>query len=234
MTPLKPRRRPATRWRAAVGVVLVLTAQSLTMTLGSAVASEAGVVKKSSTCKRPAHGFVPSQAQIPAIGRTVRVIQVQRTSSGAIGAGPVTEQGKWLMSMDPKTRPGSHHGSVILAGHTWPDGSALGNAMLRNLQPGDQIVLTGDNGQRACYQIAKRQSYPVNQVPSKKAFRSNGPEQVVIVSCSGKRLGPGNWTRRTLWYGDPVKDAPPPPPPAPTPPSSPPSNGGLLGLLGAL
>ncbi|WP_183407265.1 class F sortase [Nocardioides marmorisolisilvae] len=165
-------------------------------------------------CKRPSHSFVPARAEIPAIGRTVKVIQVERESSGQIGAGPVTEAGKWLMSMDPKTKPGGRQGSILLSGHTWPDGSALGNAMLDNLWAGNGIVLYTGNT-RACYRINKRESYPVDDVP-RRIFRTTGYEEVVIVACSGKRLGPGNWTRRTLWYATPWV------PEAPTPPSTPP------------
>jgi hypothetical protein len=181
-------------------------------------------------CNRPTRGFVPARAEIPAIGRTVKVIQVERKSNGQIGAGPTTTEGKWLMAMDPKTKPGSHQGSVLLSGHTWPDGSALGNAMLDHLWAGNGIVLyTGYT--RACYRIGKRESYPADEVPG-WAFRTNGYEQVVIVACSGKRLGPGNWTRRTLWYATPwVPESPPKPSnPPPAEPSDPPCL--LCGLLG--
>ncbi|MCW2857787.1 MAG: hypothetical protein JWR52_3402 [Marmoricola sp.] len=227
-------RRPAAPVRRALAcLTVVVVAQAFMVSSGSATTREAGSAP-TTACKRPAHGFVPSRARIPSIGRTVKVTQVKRTSSGAIGAVPATNANKWVMSMDPKTRPASRHGSVLLAGHTWPDGSALGNAMLANLEPGDQIVLLGANGKQACYQITERESYPVKHVPAKKAFRSNGPERVVIVACSGTRLGPGNWSERTIWYGSPVTPKAPPPPPPP-PPSTPPPSGGLLGgLLGGL
>ncbi|MFL6172014.1 MAG: class F sortase [Marmoricola sp.] len=180
-------------------------------------------------CNRPSQGFVPARAEIPAIGRTVKVIQVDREPSGQIGAGPVTEEGKWLMSMDPRTEPGSHQGSVLLSGHTWPDDSALGNAMLDNLWAGNGIVLSTGNT-RACYRINKRESYPVDDVP-RRIFRTNGYEEVVIVACSGKRLGPGNWTRRTIWYATPwvPEGSSSPSNPTPKPPPPPPCL--LCGLL---
>lgn len=216
--------------------------QSLVLGVGPAGASgstERAASTSSTTvpCKRPRHGFVPTRARIPAIGRSVRVVEVGRTSSGAVGAVPTTDANKWVMSMDPQTLPASRRGSVLLAGHTWPDGSALGNAMLKNLHRGDRIVLAGKNHKVACYRVSERKSYPVNDVPSRSAFRSSGNERVVIVACSGKRLSPGHWSRRTLWYAVPVK---PQAKPAPSsggtqpPPSSTPSGGGLLGILGIL
>jgi hypothetical protein len=124
---------------------------------------------------------------------------------------------------------------VLLSGHTWPDGSALGNAMLNNLRAGDRVVLTGKKGQKACYRIGRRTSYPYNKVPSETAFRNSGPEQLVIVTCSGTRTSPGHWTHRTLWYAVPDFPAPPKPPPSsnPNPPDDDPPSG-LGGLLGGL
>ena len=217
--------QPRRAFIALLALVLAYTMLATTSPAESATSSH-----PAQRCKRPAHGFVPTKAGIPAIGRTVKVIQVKRTSSGAIGAGPVSQSGKWLMAMDPKRHPGGHRGTVILSGHTWPDGSALGNAMLEHLWTGNGIILAGAHD-TACYRINRRKSYPANQVPSKYIFRPEGPEQVVIVACSGKRLGPGNWTRRTVWFATPWI---PKPPPKPTPPSSPPppNNCLLCGLLG--
>jgi len=182
-------------------------------------------------CPLPGRDFLPTKAQLPSLERTVKVIQVKREPDGQIGAGPKTESGKWLMAMDPKTRPGSRQGSVLLSGHTWPDGSALGNAMLDKLWTGNGIVLRNDQGAMACYRVNRRKTYPRDEVPS-SAFRSYGDEQVVIVACSGKRLGPGNWTHRTLWFATPWTPAPTSPPPSSPPPDDdPPSNCLLCGIL---
>src|SRR5689334_11888408 len=132
--------------RAFIAVLVLVLAHYFLVSGGSPGDAASGAGHPAWRCKRPAHGFIPSKAQIPAIGRTVKVIQVKRKPNGQIGAGPTTEAGKWLMSMDPKTHPGGHKGSVLLAGHTWPDGSALGNAMLEDLWTGNGIVLLDDNG----------------------------------------------------------------------------------------
>lgn len=184
-------------------------------------------------CALPGRDFLPTKAQLPSLERTVKVIQVQREPDGQIGSGPKTEAGKWLMAMDPKTRPGSRRGSVLLSGHTWPDGSALGNAMLKKLWTGNGIVLHNDQGAKACYRVNRRKTYPRDEVPS-TAFRTYGDEQVVIVACSGKRLGPGNWTHRTLWFATPWTPAPPPEPTDPPDDDGGSSSGDCLlcGILG--
>ncbi|MCR1784665.1 class F sortase [Nocardioides carbamazepini] len=162
-------------------------------------------VRAAAACTTPAGPFSPATTTIPAIGRSVSVTRVRRTPSGAVGTPPVTQRGKWLMGLDPQIRPGEGKGTVIMAAHTWPDNSALGNALLRRLAVGDRLVLANGNGSAtACYQVTKRKKYGATRVPRKKAFRWWGPEQLVIVVCSGKRLGPGRWTHRTIWYATPV------------------------------
>lgn len=220
---------PSHARRAAVG--LLLAAMSLCLTVDAGSAAPPVATKESVPCERPGHGFKPTKARIPAVGKTVGVVVVQRTADNQVGAGPTTEAGKWLMAMDPQTRPGSGRGTVLLSAHTWPDGSALGNAMLAKLGSGDRITLVGKYGEQACYGIHKRVSYPKDDVPP-EAFSANGFERLVIVTCSGKRYGPGNWSHRTIWYAKVVVPQAPPPAPDDDAPSDDGSSSLLGGLLG--
>lgn len=223
--------------RLAVGLLFVTMVQAPLGGVHTAAAIGPVVADGASPCQRPPRRFVPIKAALPALGRTVRVVQVPRTRGNAVGGGPVTERGKWLMAMDPHTRPGSRRGTVILSGHAWPDGTALGNAMVRDLRVGHRVRMLGKKGQRACYRIVERTSYPAGRVPRRKAFRPRGPAQLVIVTCSGRRTSPGHWTRRTIWYAVPYASEPPPPPPSSSQPPSDSgsgeddSSGGLLGIL---
>jgi hypothetical protein len=114
-------------------------------------------VRAAAACATPASAFSPATAEIAAVGRSVRIVPVRRTASGAVGTPPTTRRGKWLMGLDPQVRPGAGKGTVIMAAHTWPDGSALGNALLRRLAVGDRLVLAkGDGSATACYQITQR------------------------------------------------------------------------------
>lgn len=189
-------------------------AAALTVSLGAALvgavvpgadATPADRERAAAACSAPAGPFSPATTSIPAIGRSVSVVRVRRTPSGAVGTPPVTKRGKWLMGLDPQVRPGGGKGSVIMVAHTWPDDSALGNALLGSLAVGDRLQLANGSA-NACYQVTKRKKYGAAKVPRKKAFRWWGPEQLVIVVCSGKRLGPGRWTHRTIWYATPVVD----------------------------
>ena len=87
---------------------------------------------------------------------------------------------------------------MLLNAHTWPDGSALGNRLLRVLHRGDLVVARG-KGRHRCFRVHERVEVDPNR-PFERYFAKKGPNQLAIVVCSGQRLGPGNWSRRTIWF----------------------------------
>ncbi|HWI43561.1 MAG TPA: hypothetical protein VNS81_08055 [Nocardioides sp.] len=153
--------------------------------------------------RQSARPFVPRTITLPGVVRRARVLAVPRDARGVLGVPPVAT--KDVVGWDlGGVRPGDPHGHVLLDAHTWPDGSALGNALLRSLRRDGTILLRGVGGQRACYRVAKRVEVPVEAgYPGWE--RADGPPRVVIVVCSGRRLGPGHWTHRTLWFAEPVR-----------------------------
>ena len=62
-------------------------------------------------------------------------------------------------------------------------------------------------GSTGCYVVTSRRSYPRDHVPTSRLFRSDGPSRLVMIVCSGRRLGPGNWLRRTVWTAYPASTA---------------------------
>ncbi|GAB3862807.1 hypothetical protein GCM10028801_29080 [Nocardioides maradonensis] len=141
--------------------------------------------------------FVPTSIRV--VGRTQRVYPVPRTADGVMGVLSHTDKTDFATDQDG-VEAGARHGRVLLNTHTWPDGSAMGNRLLAHLHVGDRIVLRG-RGQVACYRVTSRE-----QVLASNGYpgwdRTTGRPQVVIVVCSGTRLGPGDWTHRTLWFAD--------------------------------
>jgi sortase (surface protein transpeptidase) len=117
---------------------------------------------------------------------------------------PLTSLGKTEMAFDLGSGidPGAAAGNALLNAHTWPDGSALGNKLLAGLQQGDQIVVHGLLGQ-ICYRVTDRVEVPADD-PGIRYFAKTGSPQIAIIVCSGQRLGPGVWTKRTIWYASPT------------------------------
>jgi hypothetical protein len=118
---------------------------------------------------------------------------------------PLNSLGKRSFGWDHRgPAPGSHRGNVRFNAHTYPDGSALGNRMLARLFIGQRIIVRNDSGKAICYKVTKRRTVRPRSYAARVAYYSTtGKPKLAIAVCSGKRLGPGNWTRRTIWYARP-------------------------------
>jgi hypothetical protein len=223
--PLAPRLQVA---GAAVAVVLVVAAavwllgRSGTPTAGAAGPSVTASVQPSRSptptptptpaaatttaavgCGPVAHPFRPRTIDVPGVARAVAVVTPPRLAGGVPGAPPLTTAGKRLFAWDREQgiSPGDPAGNVLLNAHTWPDGSALGNRLLAGLQTGDRIVVAGPK-ERLCYRVTERVEV-LATVGLSRYYDTDGPPQLAIVVCSGRRTGPGVWTHRTIWFASP-------------------------------
>ncbi len=154
--------------------------------------------------KRAPGAFDPTTVLLPGSRGAVTVIAPPRDANGVPGVPPLTSAGKSLFAWDREQgiRPGDPRGNVLLNAHTWPDGSALGNRLLSSLQEGEQILVQG-SGARLCYRVTERVEVP-GDVDMPRYFATDGEPQVAIVVCSGRRLGPGHWENRTIWFASPT------------------------------
>ncbi|MDZ5622326.1 class F sortase [Nocardioides bizhenqiangii] len=147
--------------------------------------------------------FTPHRIAIEGVVDRAEVVGVARDDRGVTGVLPISNKADVAWDLGG-IRPGSHRGNVLLNTHTWPDGSALGNALLDRLREGDRIVLRGSNGVRQCYEVTReievlaRAGYP-------PYYRTDGPHQVAIIVCSGTRSAAGEWSHRTIWFARPVR-----------------------------
>ena len=155
-----------------------------------------------SVCANPArHPFSPSRASVAHVGRNITVLALAETAGGFPGLPPLTSSGKQDFAWDRQApKPGSAYGNVRFNAHTYPDGSALGNRLLAHLKVGNRIVLYGE-GVALCYRVNRKVVTTPNRLGG--YYSTTGKPKLAIVVCSGKRLGPGNWTNRTIWYAKP-------------------------------
>lgn len=158
-------------------------------------------------CSTATSPFVPTSVTIPDLESEIPVLALRRDRRSTPGTPPTTRQGKSVMAfdLDSGIRPGDREGNALLNAHTWPDGSAIGNALLDGLQEGDRIVAGSEQGV-LCYEVTDRVETPADsREAAARYFARNGPPQLALVVCSGTRLGPGKWTHRTIWYASPVE-----------------------------
>jgi len=118
----------------------------------------------------------------------------------------VSSRGKRVFAWDaPGVRPGTPRGNVLMNAHTWPDGSALGNRLQRNLRTGAVIRVNNSSTAHTCYRVAQRMSVRADRAPLRRIYDSAGAPHLVIIVCSGTRLGPGRWSHRTVWFAEPIR-----------------------------
>ena len=156
------------------------------------------------TCSTTQARFIPTTVSFPGVARQVPVVALPRDADGIPGVPPISSAGKSEMAFDLGNgiRPGDGHGNALLNAHTWPDGSALGNKLLEGLHKGDRIDVVGPLG-KICYTVNDRVEVSAMD-RGLRYYAKGGEPQIAIVVCSGKRLGPGEWTKRTLWFASPV------------------------------
>lgn len=150
--------------------------------------------------------FTPTSVDIEHVGKALPVVALGRDWADVPGVPPVnaTHTVAWDAPGPP---PGAEDGLVRLNAHTWPNSAALGNEMLAGFHEGD--VLTLRNGDtKLCYRVTERVEVS-GYTTYEPFFELTGPARFAFIVCSGQRVGPGNWTKRTVWFGKPYRPVAP-------------------------
>lgn len=169
----------------------------------TAPASRPATASPAPSCGTVSRSFQPRTVTVPGVAREASIVTPPRDANGVPGVPPLSTAGRRVFAWDREqgVRPGDPVGNVLLNAHTWPDGSALGNRLLAGLQRGDRIVVHGVNT-RLCYRVTERVQVLASRGLT-RYYAKDGPPQLAIVVCSGRRLGPGVWEKRTVWFASP-------------------------------
>jgi hypothetical protein len=171
--------------------------------LADATSTSASTSAPPRTCATVERHFKPQTISVPGVTKRASVVTPPRDEAGVPGTPPLTTRGKSLFALDREQGilPGDPTGNVLINAHTWPDGTALGNRLLAGLHLGDRIVVRGADA-RLCYRVTERVEVLADaRMP--RYYDTAGPPQLAILVCSGRRLGPGNWEKRTIWFASP-------------------------------
>ncbi|RWZ59119.1 class F sortase [Halobacillus fulvus] len=127
-------------------------------------------------------GIIPSRISIPAIDVDASVEEVGILDNGEMGVPEDPMKAGWF---EPGTQPGNRGNSVI-AGHV---DSRTGPAVfyhLDQLKKGDEITVTGEDGEEKTYVVQKLESYPENQSPIEQIFGSTNEKRLNLITCTGE------------------------------------------------
>ncbi len=183
--------------------------------IGSATSSATVLPEPSPTETEPPKTVEPAMAN-PFVPERISVAQVGSRSVQALPRISVGDNGFSLpdpLDANPTdfawdregAKPGSSKGAVNLVAHTYPPGQvALGNQLFDELQVGDVITVQGSSDSLE-YKVTERLQVTVADYPQERVLSTDGQPILTVTICSGERLGPGNWSMRTVWIATPMK-----------------------------
>jgi Sortase domain len=126
---------------------------------------------------------VPDRLELPTLGirAAVRPVGVDRAGDLQIPT-EVADVGWYRFG----ARPGDPAGSTVLSGHV--DSAEQGRGAffrLRELRPGDPVVVHGSDGRTRAYRVVAREEWPKSEVPLNRLFARTGAARLTLVTCGG-------------------------------------------------
>jgi hypothetical protein len=185
-----------------LGAMLLLSPISLVNVPATGAVNSAAA----SCSKRNTQPFVPVAISVKEIGR-IQVKGLNAHPNGVPKTLPLTNAGKTKIAWDrPGFRPAAATGHVLMSAHVWPDGTSIGNQLNEQLKRGKIVKVLGAAGEVQCYRLSKR----VVKAPSRRLANKfygdiHSKHRLTILTCTGVRRGPGDWSLRSIWFAKPVK-----------------------------
>jgi Sortase domain len=126
---------------------------------------------------------VPARLELPSldVSSAVEPVGVDREGDLAIPE-DVADVGWYRYG----PRPGDPAGSTVLSGHV--DSAEQGKGAffrLRDLKPGDPVVVRASNGKTWRYRVVSREEWPKSEVPLDRIFARTGAARLTLVTCGG-------------------------------------------------
>ncbi|RWZ51295.1 class F sortase [Halobacillus fulvus] len=126
-------------------------------------------------------GVHPVRLEIPSIGVDAPIGEQGYTEDGGMAVpNSVTEVG-WF---EPGTKPGKRGNSVI-AGHVDGRNGPAVFFDLKELSPGDEIYVYGEDGSKLTFTVDRLESYPYNDSPIREIFGPTNNRSLNLITCTG-------------------------------------------------
>jgi len=148
------------------------------VTAGSGVPIQAGALPSAVATVRPA------QLKIGRLGLTARVDPVGiDAGTGDFAVPPSVDVVGWY-----RFGPGleTDQGSIVVAGHV--DSADQGKGAffkLRELAPGDPIIVTGSDGTVHNFSVVAREIFAKTAIPLERYFARDGAVRLTLITCGG-------------------------------------------------
>ncbi|PPA70127.1 class F sortase [Jeotgalibacillus proteolyticus] len=136
--------------------------------------------------------ITPAAISIPALNIEAPIIEMGILDDGAMEVPENVDEVGWFK---PGIKPGDV-GNAVLAGHVDSyDGPAI-FFELRSLEPGDEIIVTAEDGEALTFSVKALESYPTDGAPIKEIFGPSSSKGLNLITCTG------SFNRETGQYPD--------------------------------
>ena len=127
--------------------------------------------------------LTPSVLKIPSIGVSAQVEQVGTKADGSMATPGNFDDVGWY-SLGQK--PGAS-GNAVFAGHVNNGLTKAGVfAHLDQVHLGDYVTVADASGKTLVYKVTAIDLYPADEAPVTSVFNTEGPSQVVLITCDGE------------------------------------------------
>ncbi|WCO65740.1 class F sortase [Iamia majanohamensis] len=134
-----------------------------------------------STVAPSPEGSSPDRVAIPRIGVDAPVVDLGLEPDGALEVPTDWDATGWYTGGPV---PGAR-GPAVIAGHV---DSTSGPAVffdLRDLSPGDEIVVTGDDGSQQTFVVDRTERHPKDAFPTRAVYGLTSDPQLRLITCDG-------------------------------------------------
>jgi len=149
--------------------------------------------------------ITPETISIPSLGIDADIIQVGILEDGAMEVPENVDEVGWF---EPGVKPGQV-GNSVLAGHV---DSHEGPAIffeLRNIQVGDEIIVSGSDGEPLTFAVTSMETYPTDGAPISEIFGPSNGRNLNLITCTGPfNRETGQYPDRLVVYTELVEEEP--------------------------
>ncbi len=127
---------------------------------------------------------IPARLLVPAIGVNALVENLGLLPDGNM-ATPTQSPWDDVGWYNRGPRPGEK-GSAVIDGHLdRPGGDPAVFWSLRNLHPGDMVMVVDTRGETLRFQVTRVAAYPPNEAPLQEIFENTGGKYLNLITCAG-------------------------------------------------
>lgn len=143
---------------------------------------------------------MPARIRIPSIALDVAVEQVALTEQGSMDVPKDPMHAGWY-ALGP--RPGAA-GSAVVAGHVdWLDGATAAFADLRDVKPGDAVVVRDDAGAEVSFVVREIRTFDAAADARDVFVSADGGAHLNLITCDGPwDAEAGQYAERLVVFAD--------------------------------